>query len=75
MQYDNFGKFLRQKREAMGVSLNKFAINNFIEPATLSRIETQKQDLKFSVLANIALGFNLTISELVKEYELNINKI
>lgn len=42
MQYKNFGKYLRVKREAIipKVALNKFANNNAIEPAVLSRIET-----------------------------------
>lgn len=69
MQYDNFGEFIRKKREILGISLNKFALDNSIEPATLSRIETQKQDIKLSVLANIASGFNMTVSQLSKEYE------
>lgn len=69
MQYDNFGKFLRAKRNAEKISLNEFAFNNGIEPATLSRIETSKQDIKLSTLAKIANGFRQSPSELLREYE------
>ena len=53
MQYFNFGKFIRLKREVLipKVSLNKFALENDIEPAILSRIGTQKQDIKLNILA------------------------
>ena len=42
MQYSNLGKFIRSKREALNpkVSLNKFAFDNDIDPAILSRIKT-----------------------------------
>lgn len=71
MQYKNFGKFLRKKRESIKpkIALNKFAINNGIEPAILSRIETMKQDVKLVVLGKIAKGMSMTVSELLDEYE------
>lgn len=70
MQYNNFGKFLYNKRQALGCSLNKFALNNGIEPAILSRIENLKQDIKLQVLAKIAKGYNISVSELLHEYEI-----
>lgn len=69
MQYTNFGKFIRTKRIALGITLNNFAINNDIEPAVLSRIETGKQDIKLGVLRKIANGFEVLVSELIGEYE------
>lgn len=71
MQYDNFGKFIRTKREALipKVSLNRFALDNDIEPAILCRVETQQQDVKLNIIAKIAKGFNMKISELLAEYE------
>lgn len=69
MQYDNFGKFLRNKRIKAKISLNNFAFNNGIEPATLSRIETQKQDIKLSSLAKVANGYKINVSDLLYEYE------
>ncbi len=71
MQYKNFGKFLRNKRESIKpkMALNRFAINNGIEPAILSRIETLKQDVKLAVLGKIANGMEMTVSELLYEYE------
>lgn len=71
MQYENFGKFIRDKRkkEIPQMSLNEFAIFCEIEPSVLSRIETQKQNIKLSILSKIAEGFNLKLSELLNEYE------
>lgn len=74
MNYENLGKYLRAKRESMipKISLNKFAINNGIEPAVLSRVENEKQDVKFLVLAKIANGMGLTLSELIQDYEKSV---
>lgn len=71
MQYKNFGKFLKNKRESIKpkMTLNRFAINNDIEPAIISRIENMKQDVKLVVLGKIANGFEMTVSELMDEYE------
>ena len=71
MQYKNFGKYLRVKREAIipKIALNKFANNNAIEPAVLSRIETLKQDIKLGVLIKIANGMGMRPSELLADYE------
>ena len=69
MQYKNFGKFLREKRINLGWSLNKFAIQNDIEPAIISRIENLQQDIKLQILVKIAIGFDMSVSDLIKEYE------
>ena len=71
MQYNNFGKFIHNKREALvpKPSLNAFAIENGLEPATLSRIENCKQSIKLTDVAKIANGFGITASELIKEFE------
>lgn len=71
MQYRNLGKYIRIKREAMKVSLNEFAFANDIDPAILSRIETQKQNIKLNVLEKIAQGFDKTPAELLTEFEEN----
>ena len=69
MQYDELGKFIRNKRLQTGATLNKFAIENDIEPAILSRIENLKQDIKIGVLVKIANGFNTTPSKFLSEFE------
>ncbi len=71
MQYKNLGKYIRIKREAMKVSLNEFAFANDIDPAILSRIETQKQNIKLNVLEKIAQGFDKTPAEFLTEFEEN----
>ena len=69
MQYKTLGSYIRQKREEKNISLNKFAVNNDIDTAILSRIERNLQDIKLTILVKIANGFDLLPSELLKEYE------
>ena len=69
MQYENLGKYIRQKREKIKISLNEFAIAKDIDPAILSRIETLKQNIKLNVLEKIAQGFNQTPAEFLTEFE------
>ena len=71
MQYLKFGKFIKNKRKALlsKISLNSFAIENDIDPATLSRIENEKQGISLKLLSKIAKGFNQTGSSLLLEYE------
>ena len=53
MQHKSLGKFIQQQRKALNsnISLNSFALDIGIEPATLSRIENLKQDIKFFQIA------------------------
>ena len=69
MQYKELGKFIKNKRLLAGITLNKFAIENEIEPAILSSIENSKQDIKVGILVKIANGFNTTPSKLLSEFE------
>ena len=75
MQYVKFGQFIRNKRLAISpkISLNQFAIENDIDPATLSRIENEKQGISINILAKIAQGFQTIGSNLLKEYESKYN--
>ena len=74
MQYKKLGQFIKNKRLMVGASLNRFAIENEIEPAILSRIENLKQDIKIGILVKIANGFKVTPAQLLQEFE-NKNKI
>lgn len=69
MQYQNLGLFIKEKRMALGLSLNQFAFNNDIDSAILSRIENLKQNIKLNILINIAQGFNQTPAEFLGEFE------
>jgi transcriptional regulator with XRE-family HTH domain len=57
------------KRLKTGKSLNKFAIEFDIEPAILSRIENDKQDVKLKVLNKIAEGFGMSAGKFLTEFE------
>ena len=71
MQENSLGNFIQQQRKALNsnISLNSFALDIGIEPATLSRIENLKQDVKFLTLEKIAKGFNLKTSDFIFKYE------
>lgn len=69
MQYSEFGKFIKEKRESRNISLNKFANAAEIDPAILCRIENLKQGIKLNILENISFAFNMTISEFLYEFE------
>ena len=69
MQYINLGKYIKQKREEAGITLNKFAFANDIDPAILCRIENQKQNIKLNILEKIARGFNQTPAEFLSDFE------
>lgn len=71
MQYNEFGKFLKEKRTNLQpeVSLNKFAIDCGMESSALSRIENQKQGISLERLEQISNGYGILVSELVAEYE------
>lgn len=69
MQYINLGKFIKKKRIEKNVSLNSFAFENDIDPAILSRIENQKQNIKLNILEKIAHGFDTTPAKFLTEFE------
>lgn len=69
MQYKNFENFVRTKRKEKGKSLNAFAFDCGLEPATLSNFERGKSDIMFRNFLKIAEGFHLPPSELLFEYE------
>lgn len=52
-----------------GETLNSFVLKNDIEPAILSSVEDQKQDIKLNVFIKIARDFNKRQSEFLTEYE------
>ncbi len=69
MQYNEIGKYIRQKRESIKISLNEFSFKNDIDPAILSRIETGKQNIKLNILEKISKGFNKTPAQFLAEFE------
>ena len=69
MQYKILGNYIREKRKELNISLNEFAFNCGIEPATLSNFETGKSGILFDNIIKISLGFNKTVGELLTEYE------
>ena len=69
MQYSDLGKYIKQKREKIGITLNKFGFANDIDPAILCRIENQKQNIKLNILEKIANGFNQTPAEFLADFE------
>ena len=69
MQYSFLGKYIKHLRIKNKISLNKFALNNDIDSAILSRIENLQQNIKVNVLVKIAKGFGMTPAEFLTEFE------
>lgn len=69
MQYNNIGKYIKFRREELGVSLNKFAQDADIDCAILCRVENLKQGIKLNILEKIANNFNQTPAEFLKDFE------
>ena len=69
MHYSDLGKFIKEKRENAGISLNKFAFANDVDPAILCRIENKKQNIKLNILVKIASGYGQTPAEFLAEFE------
>ena len=69
MDYKYLGTYIKNKRIKMGYTLNKFAFENDIEPAILSRIENLKQNIKLNVLEKISHGFQLSPAKFLAEFE------
>ena len=72
VQYSTIGLYIRNKREGLNISLNRFAFSNDIDPAIMSRIENLKQNIKLNVLEKIARGFNQTPAQFLTEFENSI---
>lgn len=69
MQYNEIGKYIKFRREELGVSLNKFAQDSDIDCAILCRVENLKQGIKLNILEKIANNFNQTPAEFLKDFE------
>ncbi len=73
MQYSELGKFIKEKRQQKGLSLNKFATEAEIDPAILCRIENLRQGIKLDVLEKIAFALDMKLSKFLAEYEKTYN--
>lgn len=69
MQYSQLGKFIKEKRQQRGLSLNKFATEAEIDPAILCRIENLRQGIKLDVLEKITFALDMKLSKFLAEYE------
>ncbi len=66
------GKAIKAMREQMHLSLNSLTMNHAaITPATWSRIENGKTDIKFSSLLKVSAALNLPVNELLKGIDFN----
>ena len=69
MQYSQLGKFIKEKRQQRGLSLNKFATEAEIDPAILCRIENLRQGIKLDILEKITFALDMKLSKFLAEYE------
>lgn len=65
-----FGEHVKKIRNSKSGSLNKIAFSkNGVTSATLSRIENAQVDFKFSTLIHLAHTLDLSLVDLLKDYE------
>ena len=69
MQYNNLGKFIKEKRQKLGISLNKFSFLAEVDPAIICRIENLKQGIKIEILEKIAEVYHQSPAEFLTEFE------
>jgi len=72
--YENISLYIKERRLATGLSLNEFAFNNDLEPATLSRYENGKRAINLMNLVKIANGFNQSLAEFLANFEAKYSK-
>ena len=70
MQYLNkLSLYIKKRRKELGVSLNRFCIENEIDSSCLSKFENQKQQILPLTLIKIANGFNQSLAEFLTDFE------
>lgn len=62
-----FGKIIKEKRKAMGLSQEEFAYRVKIDRAYYSSIENGKHNLSLLQIKKIADGLNIRIKDLFEE--------
>lgn len=67
--YKDISLYIRGRRREKGISLNTFALDNELEPATLCRYENGKRGISLANLVRIASGFGQTPSEFLADFE------
>lgn len=67
---NKFGQFIKSKRESLGLSQQQLTdVCGFAHRSEISRLEADKVEWKFYQIQAIAQLFEMTASELMREYE------
>ncbi len=61
-----FGRRVKQLRNQMGLSQEKFALSIGMDRTYFASVESGKRNLSLNHLAKIAKGLNITLEELFK---------
>lgn len=67
MIQENFGKKIRELRNQLGISQEKFALIIGMDRTYYSSVEKGKRNISIINIKKIADGFNLSLSELFKD--------
>ncbi len=63
---EKFGRRVRELRQGLGSSQEKFALQIDMDRTYLASIESGKRNVSLENINKIARGFNITLSELFK---------
>ena len=66
-----FGKRIRELRETLGISQEKFALKIGMDRTYYSSVEAGKRNISIINICKIAKGFNITLSDLFDKIDYN----
>lgn len=66
MVAEKFGKRVRELRNIMGVSQEKFALSIDMDRTYLASVESGKRNISINNIAKIADGLNISLEELFR---------
>ena len=66
-----FGKRIREPRETLGISQEKFALKIGMDRTYYSSVEAGKRNISIINICKIAKGFNITLSDLFDKIDYN----
>lgn len=63
----NFGNKIKQLRQTLGLSQEKFALKIEMDRTYYSQVEAGKRNISLENIYKIAKGFNISLEELFKD--------
>ncbi|MGK7897425.1 MAG: helix-turn-helix domain-containing protein [Xenococcus sp. (in: cyanobacteria)] len=69
------GNLVKQKRKAHGLSQEELGFRSSLDRTYISGVERGIRNPSFTALISLASGLDLTVSELLENLEIEVNKL